>query len=438
MSTVEPKIELVPAWRVFSRKSHNARFEDDYYTEKEKAALAYDLSGGFDPNLGTVCCVRMSAQDQGEAVSAIKKELSDLEALMAKDMTAGPLYAATKKLRCDEKGNIRTPDLENNTCYRRFSLLPLALSIATNPSRQKFEEEEEEKSSYQTPAQKLVAERGFMLPVLIKEFKSAKERLRDQIVENLGKSKGAKRYTDTNLLKIARDYTAGGCKESELIRDLYLERGTGQKLHRFLRLDGMVPELNLYERAIQPHPKDDKTGKNVEQPVYHPKGFFPFSRLDKELLKKLIDGKTDVQIKEGLNLKDAVERTIASLMGGEKNVTQMMSKKNVGEYAKDHGVSIGKVYFNAVLSSNTSEIAELNAPAARQFWNDVYAISLDRSLFPKFQEIVKGFLEDLAVEAARIEAAKKKAVEEFEHKEAKRLAAEKKAKAEKQKAKSHR
>lgn len=232
--------QTVPFHAVHWDKLKNYRGELDYGTDAEKNQLQTSLAlrGWIDAELPRVY---VPLQDELDAAWEHRKALIDVaETNAVKDENARNLLFVLRKLFCNDKNEVMRPALFGNSCFRRGLLFPQSqvqrLAVLSKPEGKDMVSGD---FDIQTS-----------LNVLVKQYANEVERLEDQLLENEKKTEGRKDVSFVTKLMAAMALFVAGCKES-VLRNTF-KAGTGQKLFGILKVNSLVPSVNLVERIKLP------------------------------------------------------------------------------------------------------------------------------------------------------------------------------------------
>lgn len=281
--------------------------------------LCIPLSAGWDSTQGTI---PVEPLPEKEGLRAVKQRQEQV-AKMPEAYRAAYLEQWT-----DSKGAWIRPRYKALAGFRRG----LAFPVARNYTAGKLEQG--------TPKDAIT--------VRIYDGLTDLERLTLHTRENTFKTKGASRYSETDLLLVAKRILQSGGKESDLVK-AGVKRGMAQKLWAVVRLDSRFPNIHLVDRCMMPISEDW---------TYTDDGPIPVSKLDKETVRVWASGKP----KEGIPpLDDAQEfaSKLETLVANGQKVSRSFDRKTMETYAEGHPTYIVRLVVHACMKGDKETMAEI-------------------------------------------------------------------------------
>jgi hypothetical protein len=209
--------------------------------EADMAALAQDLSIGYDVLQGGVFAVYELTPEQQEAAASeratqwqIMRDRRD-EFTFRAPLTGSKLtLAASDVLRTFEelytdKGKVIVPTHGINAGHRRSVVWHIAQAI-----RRRCE----------------LGDIEHKIPVKIEKYDSNLDRFCACIRENTGKTSGMRALSNADFANAAKMLFQEQCSESDMMRRAAIKRGKAQQLFALMLLDSRFPELELADSVI--------------------------------------------------------------------------------------------------------------------------------------------------------------------------------------------
>ena len=236
------KTTEIPLSGIYHFRSHNiARPGEMFRDERDQHALVELLQSGWNVELGVVAVARMSEKEQAEALTLLEKERTilaeaDLSAEAEKIRINGETVAITApemlkvwdKVHIGNDGKIIVPEYKGGTCFRRAASM-----LKVNTCRAK---------RGQPPID--------TLPCVIKDYKKALDQFVDNVLENHGKTNGARKMSTADSIGAARTLFRLNATESRLSQAFGLKRGMAQKFHRLCQLDKAHKGLGIIDQIV--------------------------------------------------------------------------------------------------------------------------------------------------------------------------------------------
>lgn len=272
--------------------------------------------------------------DQDRCVSERQKLLAELELAGQKSPEKAHEYQVTRKLLCDENGEIIRPKYMGNTAFRRGRSIIPANIIRENAALAGDED---------MPTETLDT-----LPVMINTYPTEAARMLQQFEENQVQLNNAKPHLRESFLagwKLFRAQTS----EARL-RELF-GGGNAQKCFNMYRAATLFPSRKYIERCTQ---------------TMHPE-FLDLTKLDKEVVRKMLD---------------AYEGTPQTLTGDqfEAELVNLSTKgkKSLGKVMKPDDIKkvIDRQRNNPYIAAAASSILKDDTTQISEIVDDEIAVSL--------------------------------------------------------------